>query len=160
MAQDVADLVERVAKIEHADGQRVSQETGVSRAFRQRHTGPFKGVDKHAPNKVRRPRRPVGRPQGDEQEPRPTSPLVQNVVGKRFADVNWQRHAVMEPSLAADQDVAGTPVNVVEPERDDLLAAQTEPGQQKHDGAIATSAAAVNVHGGDQFANLPGREMA
>ena len=66
----------------------------------------------------------------------------------------------MDPSLAADQDLAGTPVDVVEPERMDLLAPQAEPCQQQHDGAVAAPGRAFAVHGGDQSANLPGRKVA
>ena len=69
----------------------------------------------------------MGRPKGDEQVPRPAGPPVQDVVGNRFAHVDRQRHAVMKPSLAPDQDLAGMPVDVVEPDRMDLLAAQAGP---------------------------------
>ena len=133
---------------------------GANPSIRRRHAGPCKGIDQHAPDEVRRPERTVGRAQGDEQMPRPACPLVQNVVGNRFAHVDRQRHAVMKPLLAADRDLAGTPVDVVEPDRGDLLAAQAEPGQQKQDGAVAAPGRAFAVHGGDQTANLPGRKVA
>ena len=99
VAQDVTDLVERVAAVQHVDDKRVSLEMGANPSIRGRHAGPCKGIDQHAPDEVRRPERTVGRAQGDEQMPRPACPLVQNVVGNRFAHVDRQRHAVVKPPL-------------------------------------------------------------
>ncbi|MCY4590852.1 MAG: hypothetical protein OXE86_09905 [Alphaproteobacteria bacterium] len=47
--------------------------------------------------------------------------------------VDRNRHGRSPRALAPDQDLAGPPVDVVEPDGDDLLASQAEPGHgQQH----------------------------
>ena len=156
VAKDVADLVKRLAEVQHVDGKRVPQETGADPSLRRRNPGPFEGIGKHAPDELRRPHRTERRLQADEQVPRPAGPPVHDMVGNRLADIDRQRHAVMTPALAANRDLAGPPVDVIKPDRTDLLAAQAEPGQQKHDGAVAASGRIIAADGGDQPADLVG----
>jgi hypothetical protein len=59
------------------------------------------------------------------------------VGGDRRADVGWQGQAVLGAGLAAHNDLAGAPVDVVEAKRGDLGGAQPEPHQQHQDRVVA-----------------------
>ena len=66
---------------------------------------------------------------GDEQRAGRPTPAIPDVVDDGVADVVRQRHAVVPLALAADQDCACTPVDVVELDRDDLGRAQAKAGE-------------------------------
>jgi len=59
------------------------------------------------------------------------------IAGQRAADVDRQRQAIVAVSLAVDQELAGTPIDVIEHETRNLAAAQAEPSHQDHDREIA-----------------------
>ena len=48
---------------------------------------------------------------------------VLKIGGNRLADIDRERHAFVLPALAADQNLSGPPVEVLEPDRDHFLCA-------------------------------------
>jgi hypothetical protein len=46
-----------------------------------------------------------------------------DVVGQRFTDILRQRQAVMPLSLAANEEFARTPIDIVNPDRNDFRCA-------------------------------------
>ena len=134
------------------------QQMGANHSLRRRHPGRLEGIGKHGPDEGRLPERPMRRPQGDEQMLRGSGPPVPDVVDDRFADVDRQRHAVVQAALSADRQLSGPPVEVRKPNLPDLLRPQPETGQQQHDCAIAQPGRAAAADGGDQPADLLGRK--
>jgi len=57
---------------------------------------------------------------------------------QRLADIDRQRQYVLPAALAANEQLAVTPVNVIEPEPGDLACAQPEPRQHQQDRSAHT----------------------
>ena len=62
-----------------------------------------------------------------------------DVIDDRLAGILGERHTVVSLALAADQDRARSPVDVVEFDRDNLRRTQTEAGKQQHHRIVPTT---------------------
>ena len=60
---------------------------------------------------------------GDEEVALAAGAAVLKIGGNRLADIDRERHAFVLPALAADQDLSGSPVEVLELDRDHFLRA-------------------------------------
>ena len=80
------------------------------------------------------------------------------VSDDRLADISRQRQPLLATALAAHDELAGPPVEVVEPKRGHLAGPQPEPRQQREDGVIAHADVGVPIAGGEQRAHLAGLE--
>ncbi len=100
-----------------------------------------------------------GRQHAHEQVPRASRSSVADPVHDGLADVDRKRHGHLPPALAADQDLAGIPVQVVEPDGDDLLAAQAEPGHREQHRMVAAGDGAVSLGGCQDTLDLFTRQM-
>jgi hypothetical protein len=58
------------------------------------------------------------------------------VLEDRFAHICGKRHAIMQLALAADQDFAHAPVDIVELDRDDLGSTKSKPGNEQQHRAV------------------------
>ena len=79
---------------------------------------------------------------------------------RRIADIDRERHAVLLPALAADQDLSRPPVEVLEPDRDHLLSSKAKPGHQQKHRVVATADPIVAVDRVDQPPDLVGVQVA
>ena len=64
-----------------------------------------------------------------------------------FAHICRQGHSIVKQSLAANEDFAGSPVNILESESDHLTGAKAETGQQKKDGVVAATDRGLAIAG-------------
>jgi hypothetical protein len=62
---------------------------------------------------------------------------VLEVRGKLLADVLRERQAALAPSLAMDDDLSSSPVEIIERECRGLAGSQAQPDQESDDGGIA-----------------------
>jgi hypothetical protein len=67
---------------------------------------------------------------------RGTDPQIRD---ERLPDVHRQRHRVLTMPLAVHEQLARTPVDVVQPDRGDLPGAQPEPREQHQHGKVAAA---------------------
>jgi hypothetical protein len=67
-------------------------------------------------------------------------------IGRQcLTDITRHRHAARALALATDENLTGTPVDVVEQKRGDFSRPQAETNQQTHDGAVSASDGPVPV---------------
>ena len=64
----------------------------------------------------------------------------------RREGIGGERHAMVQPTLAADEDLPRRPVDIVEPERDHLLGPQSEPRHHQQHRVIAATEPVVAVN--------------
>jgi hypothetical protein len=69
------------------------------------------------------------------------------VGGQGFAYILRNGHPVLKQSLASNEDFAGSPVDVLEPESDHFPGAKTKTGKQKKDGVGAAAGRHATVAG-------------
>jgi len=125
LAQHLADLRKRCARPEHLGRGRVPQ---LMRADpRQARPVARRADDPPDRASVQLPAR-----RGHPQEQRPTlAPRATAKIGhQRLADIDGQRQHVVTAALAADEQLAAAPFNIIELEPSDLAGAQPEPRQQ------------------------------
>ena len=84
-------------------------------------------------------------------------PLAE-VRGNRVAHVCREGHALDSVSLAVDDDLAGAPPQVVEPQVRQFGNAQAETGQRGDDGKVAAPCEGSAVAGGKQALDVIGIE--
>src|SRR5271165_196988 len=101
--------------------------------------GLLEGSTKDRIEDLRIDERPVRDLVGDEQRAGCPAPAVPDVVDDRLASVLRQRHAVVPLAFATDQDRAGSPIDVIELDRDDLRRTQTEAGENQQHRIVAAS---------------------
>ena len=58
---------------------------------------------------------------------------------ERLADIHGQGHPVMQQALAANKNLAGTPIKVVEFEGNNFPGAKAETGEEKKNRVVATA---------------------
>jgi hypothetical protein len=62
-----------------------------------------------------------------EQRPALAPRATAKIRHERLADIDGQREQILPAAIAAHEQLAATPVDVVEPDRGDLAGAQREP---------------------------------
>jgi len=67
-----------------------------------------------------------------------------------LSDIGRQRHSIMKQPLAANEDFASSPVDVLEWERHHFTGAKAETGKQKKDGIVAAAVRSAAVAGPQQ----------
>src|SRR5713226_2542502 len=102
----------------------------------------------------------VRRLRRDEQSAGVALSFVSDVLDNRFARVRWKRHAVVQLALAADQDFARTPVDVVELDRNDLGSAKPEPRHEQQHRVVAPPNGVVRSDRFNEPSDLFGPEIA
>ncbi len=90
---------------------------------------------------------------------RRSTPAVPNVVDDSLAGVFGQRHAIVPLAFAPDQDRAGSPVNVVELDRDDLRCPQAEAGEKQKHRIVAPANRIIGPDRIDQLLDLLGLQV-
>src|SRR5262245_7005369 len=85
--------------------------------------------------------------------------MVPEVDGQGFADVGGQRQAGVPASLAPHLQLAGSPIDVIELQGEDLARPQPQAGQEEEEGAIAAGGAAVPPASTDDPFDLFGGEV-
>lgn len=85
--------------------------------------------------------------------------LLTKISAQDFADLGCYRQAVMELTLAADQQLTCTPVNVVELDRDDLGRAEAEPRHKQQHSIIARAMSGVAAHRAKNGLDPIGRQV-
>ena len=158
MAQHGADRVERRAVAEQPGRERMAQDVG-SPGRRLNAGAPDRATDDIA--HAARANRVDGRAGGQEDVVRGGGgPLGLEVPEHRIARVLRQRQPCLAPPLADDAEPSPLPLNVAEPERDDVPRAQTEAGEQQQHGAIAPRHGAGAIAGLDDALYIGIREVA
>ena len=123
-----ADLRQRRALPEHPGRRGVPQAVRADR----RQPGPVaRGADHPRDRAAVEPGR--GRVHPQEQRPALAARATAKVGHDRLADIDRQRQHVVTAALAANEQLAATPVEVIEAQRGDLPGAQPEPRQQQQD---------------------------
>jgi hypothetical protein len=72
------------------------------------------------------------------------------MLDDRLADVARQRELVAPVGLAVDDDLPGTPIEIVEPQTRDLDRAQPQPCEQQQDRIVARAGRVLAVTRGQQ----------
>ena len=119
----------------------------------------FKSLAEYPPDGQGRSERPVRRLGGDEEVTLAAGAAVLKIGCNRLADIDRERHAVVLPALTADQDLSRPPSDVLEPDRDHFLCAQTKPGHQQQHRVVATADPIVATDRVDQPPDLVGLQM-
>ena len=65
--------------------------------------------------------------------------VLAQVGGQGLAYINRQGHPLVKPSLAANKDLSGSPVDVLELESDHFPGAKTKADKQKKDSVVAAA---------------------
>ena len=79
---------------------------------------------------------------------------VTQIRGQRFADIAWQRQPLNPRSLATHQQLAGAPLDVVQPQPSDLAAAHPQPHEQQQDREIPAAVGRAGITARNQRAYL------
>ena len=82
------------------------------------------------------------------------------VAEHRIARVLRKLQPRLAPALAEDAETSPLPLDVIEPERDDVTRAQTEAGEQQQHGAIAPCYGAGAIAGLEDALHIRIREVA
>ena len=85
-------------------------------------------------------------------------PAIAQVVRQFFPDVGRQRQAVDASGLAPDDELASSPVDVVQAEGSDLASAQAEAGEQREDRQVPPPGRVIRIAGGEQGGDLARRQ--
>ena len=91
---------------------------------------------------------------GDEQVTRVARSTIAKVGDDRLTDIDGKRHAIVALSLAANQDLARTPSNVLKPNRNHFRCAEAKPRHQQQHRMVAPPERIVSVN---RFDQLPDR---
>src|SRR6516162_6830190 len=65
--------------------------------------------------------------------------VLAQVGGQGLAYINRQGHPLVKPSLAANKDLSGSPVDVLKLESDHFTGAKTKTSEQKKDSVVASA---------------------
>jgi hypothetical protein len=160
-AAEHGDLVERRSFAEHVGSETVAQQMRADVLLRRLQASLPERVLQHGVydlgilegRMVRRPRR-------DEQRTRVAGSSVSDVIHDRFAHIRGKRHPIMQLALAADEDLARAPVDVVELDRDNLGSAKSEPRHEQQHRVVAPPDGVVGANRLDQPLDLFGLEIA
>jgi hypothetical protein len=75
------------------------------------------------------------------------------------ADVWRRRHPRSLPTLSANENLAGTPVDIIQGERRDFVGPQAEPSQHHQDGIVPSPHGGCSVAAIEDFLNVRGGEI-
>jgi hypothetical protein len=75
------------------------------------------------------------------------------------ADVWRRRHPRSLPTLCANENLAGTPVDIIQGERRDFVGPQAEASQHHQDGIVPSPYGGCSVTAIEDFLNLRGGEI-
>jgi len=145
MAQDLADLGQRPASVQHGGCRGVPQPVSTDQAD----TGPPARVGYDRGDGVGG-QRPVWCLRPDEDHPllSRAGARAAQVLDDGLPDIAWQREPVETVALAPHGNLAAAPVNIVEGQRRDLSGSQSEPDQQCEDREVPAPRRGVPVAGG------------
>ena len=72
-------------------------------------------------------------------------PIVTQIDCERLADIHGQGHPVIQQALAANKNLPGTPINIVELYGNNLPGAKAETGEEKKKRVVATARSRVPI---------------
>jgi hypothetical protein len=72
-------------------------------------------------------------------------PIQAQIGCERLTDIYRQGHPVVQQTLAANEDLAGPPVEVVESESNDLASTEAEAGEQKENRIVPAAGRRLTV---------------
>jgi hypothetical protein len=141
MPQHLADRHQARASAQQLAGEGVSQSVWAH----GRQAGSSAGPLDHVPDQVGADR-PAGRPAGQKQPPGMIRAVPPGQVADQgLTDLGGQRQPVVPPSLAADDELAGPPIEIGQLQARDLDGAQAKPRDQNRDREVAEADFAVAV---------------
>src|SRR5690349_16828562 len=144
MSKNFSDFTHAGARAKHPRGETVSHQVGPLKVWAQACSVERASNDGRY---SRRPSKPGPRClHANKHPPRFACGTIQaQIRTERFADVDRQGHAVVYQTLAADQDLAGPPIDVMQLQSNDFPGAETEPGKQKKNRVVAAASRSLPV---------------
>ena len=137
MPKHVADLAKRGATTKHLRRRGVTQQMGSSVRWIESRTADGAGHRTANAQTRQATKRSSNR---DEEVPSRTGrSSLTRIRSESRADVARQREHVVARALAVHRDLAGSPIDVLDPQCGDLTATKADPDQQRQHGAIATT---------------------
>lgn len=122
--------------------------------LRRLQAGLFEGAAQDGIQDLGVPERPVRDLAGDKQNPRLPVTSVSDVFNDGLSDIRRQRHTIVQPPLAPDQDFASSPVEVLKPDGDHLWRSQPEASHEQQHRVVAAANGIVRADCLDQTVNL------
>lgn len=88
-----------------------------------------------------------------------TRSIMTQIGGQRRANVRWQRQRSRLPALSANEDLPGTPVDIVQIQPNDFTSPYTEPGEQKQKGMIPPAGRSFSIATFQNAFHVGGRKI-
>ena len=136
MTQELSDLRQRSASTQQIGGEGVAQQVGPFERWVQ--TGALEGAANDTVDGGGADQAAQRRTHADEDPSyRTAGTSVTQIVDQRRADVRRQRQSHEPLALAADENLAPLPIQIVQGHGDDLSSAQSEARQKQQDRIVA-----------------------
>jgi hypothetical protein len=91
----------------------------------------------------------------NEHAPRFAWGTIRAQIGcEGLPDIDRQGHPIVQQPLTSNEQLAGSPVNVIELEGHNLSGTEAEAGQQEKDGVIAAAGGGLTIAGAEHLFNL------
>ena len=144
MSKDFSDFTHACARAKHPRGETVPQQVGPLKNRVQPCSIERSSNDSRY---CRRPSKARARRLHANKHPtRFAFGAIRAQIGcESRADIHGQWHPVVQQALAANQDLAGPPIDIIKLEGNDFASAEAEAGEQEKDGVVAASSRCLPV---------------